>query len=58
MSLDERMNEGIDRLIVFLEQIKEQPGYMSKVRAVEVVAEEAKHYADFWDYKLTDWATD
>jgi hypothetical protein len=58
-SLDARMNEGIDRMIAQLEQIKATPGsYYGKVKCVEKVAEEAKNYADFWDYKLTDWAND
>jgi hypothetical protein len=57
-SLDQKMNEGIDRLIVFLEQIKEQQGFMSKAQAVAIVAEEAKNYADYWIFKLEDWATD
>ena len=59
MTLDERMNEGIDRMIAQLEAIKAtQGGYSRKVAAVEKVAEEAKNYADFWDFKLTDWAND
>jgi hypothetical protein len=58
-ALDERMNEGIDRLIAQLEAIKSQEGnYSRKVVAVDKVAEEAKNYADYWDYKLTDWASD
>lgn len=58
-SLDQRMNEGIDKMIALLEAIKAVDGsYSKKVLAVEQVAEEAKNYADFWDYKLTDWATD
>jgi hypothetical protein len=58
-SLDERMNEGIDRLIAQLEAIRAQEGgYSRKVTAVDKVAEEAKNYADYWDYKLTDWAND
>jgi hypothetical protein len=62
-SLDQKMNEGIDALIAKLEEIKAMTGsyygtYYGKVRRVEKVAEEAKNYADFWDYKLTDWATD
>jgi hypothetical protein len=58
-SLDERMNEGIDQLIAKLEAIKAQvAGYSRKVIAVDKVAEEAKNYADYWDYKLTDWASD
>lgn len=58
-SLDERMNEGIDRLIAQLEAIKAQEGsYSRKVTAVDKIAEEAKNYADYWDYKLTDWASD
>ena len=57
--LDVRMNEGIDQLIAKLEAIKAQEGgYSRKVIAVDKVAEEAKNYADYWDYKLTDWATD
>ena len=57
--LDVRMNEGIDQLIAKLEAIKAQEGaYSRKVIAVDKVAEEAKNYADFWDYKLTDWASD
>jgi hypothetical protein len=57
--LDIRMNEGIDQLIAKLEEIKATPGsYFRKVTAVDKVAEEAKNYADFWDYKLTDWASD
>ena len=57
--LDVRMNEGIDQLIAKLEAIKAQEGgYSRKVIAVDKVAEEAKNYADYWDYKLTDWASD
>ena len=57
--LDERMNEGIDQLIAKLEAIKAQVGgYSRKVTAVDKIAEEAKNYADYWDYKLTDWASD
>ena len=58
-SLDERMNEGIDRMIAKLEEIKaKQGGYYIKAMTVAEVAEEAKNYAEFWDYKLTDWAND
>ena len=58
-SLDQKMNEGIDALIAKLEEIKaQQGGYYKKAMAVDKIAEEAKNYADFWDYKLTDWATD
>jgi len=58
-SLDERMNEGIDRLIAELAAIKAQEGrYSRKVTAVSDVAERAKNYADYWDYKLTDWASE
>ena len=58
-SLDERMNEGIERLIAELEKIKErQGGYWKKAREVADVADRAKNYADYWDYKLTDWASD
>ena len=62
-SLDERMNEGIDRLIATLEEIKATTDsyygtYYGKVRRMEKVAEEAKNYAEYWDYKLTDWAND
>lgn len=58
-ALDERMNEGIDRLIAKLEEIKaKQGGYYIKALTVAEVAEEAKNYADFWDYKLKNWATD
>jgi hypothetical protein len=57
--LDQRMNEGIDLLIAKLEAIKAQEGgYSKKVLAVDKVADEAKNYADYWDYKLTDWASD
>lgn len=57
--LDQRMNEGIDLLIAKLEAIKAQEGgYSKKVLAVDKVAEEAKNYADYWAYKLTDWASD
>ena len=57
--LDQRMNEGIDLLIAKLEAIKTQEGgYSKKVLAVDKVADEAKNYADYWDYKLTDWASD
>jgi hypothetical protein len=62
-SLNARMNEGIDKMIAQLEQIKyHHESYLSKVKCVEKIAEEAKNYADFWEYKLTDlakdWATD
>lgn len=58
-SLDERMNEGIDRLIARLEEIKARDGlYSTKVYEVAKVAERAKNYADYWEYKLTDWAND
>ena len=58
-SLDERMNEGIDRMIAMLEAIKAVDGsYTKKALAVEQVADEAKNYAEFWDYKLSDWASD
>ena len=58
-SLDERMNEGIDRLIATLEEIKsKQGGYYIKAMTVAEVSEEAKNYADFWEYKLNDWASD
>jgi hypothetical protein len=57
--LDTRMNEGIDALIAKLEDIKARHGaYWKKATDVAKVADEAKNYADFWDYKLTDWATD
>ena len=58
-SLDERMNEGTDRMIAKLEEIKaKQGGYYIKAMTVAEVGEEAKNYADFWEYKLTDWASD
>jgi hypothetical protein len=58
-SLDERMNEGIDRLIARLEEIKARKGlYSTKVYEVAAVALDAKNYADYWEYKLTDWAND
>jgi hypothetical protein len=58
-SLDQRMNEGIDKMIALLEAIKAVDGsYSKKALAVEQVAEEAKNYADFWNYKLDDWASD
>jgi len=58
-SLDERMNEGIDRLIARLEALKAQEGkYSAKVYEVSMVALDAKNYADYWEYKLTDWAND
>ena len=57
--LDQRMNEGIDKMIALLEAIKAVDGsYSKKALAVEHVAEEAKNYADFWNYKLDDWASD
>ena len=58
-TLDERMNEGIDRLIATLEEIKaKQGGYYVKAMTVAEVGERAKNYAEYWDYKLTDWASD
>jgi len=58
-SLDSRMNEGIDRLIAKLEAIKAREGlYATKAYEVASVALDAKNYADYWDYKLTDWAND
>jgi hypothetical protein len=58
-SLDARMNEGIDRLIATLEEIKtKQGGYHIKAMTVAEVGERAKHYAEYWEYKLTDWAND
>ena len=58
-SLDERMNTEIDKLIAQLEEAKAKQGsYYSKVRTVSKVAEEAQNYADFWQYKLDDWASD
>ena len=57
--LDERMNEGIDALIAKLEAIKAAEGaYRRKAIAVEKLAEEAKNYAEYWEYKLDDWASD
>jgi DNA repair ATPase RecN len=47
------------RDIAKLQEIKtQQGGYYKKAMAVDKIAEEAKNYADFWDYKLNDWATD
>lgn len=58
-SLDQRMNEGIAHLIAKLEEIKARKGlYSTKVYEVAAVAKEAKNYADYWEYKLTDWASD
>ena len=58
-ALDERMNEGIDRLIAKLEEIKARDGkYATKAYEVATVALDAKNYADYWEYKLDDWATD
>ena len=57
--LDERMNEGIDRLIARLEALKVQEGkYSAKAYEVAMVALDAKNYADYWEYKLNDWASD
>lgn len=56
--LENKMNEGIDALIVQLEAAKDEQGFRSKARAVEKVAEEAENYADYWNFKLDDWATD
>ena len=58
-SLDQTMNEGIERLIAKLEAIKAQEGkYTTTANAVEMIALDAKNYADYWNYKLDDWATD
>lgn len=58
-ALDERMNEGIDRLIAQLEAIKAKDGlYMKKATTVQDVADRAKNYADYWIFKLEDWAND
>ena len=58
-SLDQRMNQEIDAMIAKLEAIKAQEGkYSAKAWAVEKIAEDAKNYADYWNYKLEDWATD
>jgi hypothetical protein len=58
-SLDQTMNEGIERLIAKLEAIKAQEGkYTTKANAVAMIALDAKNYADYWNYKLEDWATD
>ena len=58
-ALDERMNEGIDRLIATLEEIKaKQGGYHIKAMTVAEVGERAKNYADYWEFKLDDWASD
>ena len=57
--LDQAMNEGIDRLIAELEAIKAKDGlYMKKATTVQDVADRAKNYADYWIFKLEDWATD
>ena len=57
--VDQRMNQEIDAMIAKLEAIKAQEGkYATKAHAVEKIAEEAKNYADYWNYKLDDWATD
>ena len=57
--LDERMNEGIDRLIAKLVAIRAQEGkYSAKAYEVAMVALDAKNYADYWEYKLDDWAND
>ena len=58
-TLDERMNEGIDRLIATLEEIKaKQGGYYVKAMTVAEVGERAKNYAEYWEFKLDDWASD
>lgn len=58
-SLDQRMNQEIDAMIAKLEAIKAQEGkYSAKAHAVEMIALDAKNYADYWNYKLDDWATD
>jgi hypothetical protein len=58
-SLDQRMNQEIEAMIAKLEAIKALEGkYSLKVYGVETIAQDAKNYADFWNYKLEDWATD
>jgi hypothetical protein len=58
-SLDQRMNQEIDAMIAKLEAIKAQEGkYSAKAHAVLMIALDAKNYADYWNYKLEDWATD
>ena len=58
-SLDQRMNEGIDRLIALLEEIKQTQGsYTKKAIAVADVAVQAENYADYWQEKIADWASD
>ena len=57
--LDQRMNQEIDDMIAKLEAIKAQEGkYSAKAYAVLMIAEEAKNFAEYWNYKLDDWATD
>ena len=58
-SLDQRMNQEIDAMIAKLEAIKAQEGkYSAKAYAVQMIALDAKNYADYWIFKLEDWATD
>jgi hypothetical protein len=58
-SLTERMNSGIEDLIAKLEAIKAQDGrYMQKATRVQEIADVAKNYADYWIFKLEDWAND
>jgi hypothetical protein len=57
--LDQRMNQEIDAMIAKLEAIKAQEGkYSAKAYAVQMIALDAKNYADYWIFKLEDWATD
>ena len=58
-SLDQRMDKGIDRLIALLEEIKQTQGsYTKKATQVAKVAVQAENYAEYWQEKIADWASD
>lgn len=58
MTLDERMNEGLEHIIAQLQAAKAQNSYFKKAQVAQDAARQLADYAFYWDDKLNDWLMD
>jgi hypothetical protein len=52
MTLNERMNQDIDKLIADLEQAKRTRTYLQRSAAVQAIAEQCNNYNEYWTDRL------
>lgn len=52
MTLNERMNQDIDKLIADLEQAKRTRTYLQRGAAVQAIAEQCNNYNEYWTDRL------